>query len=96
MSKASIVGGVWQRRVTWEKDGVWRTDMFKSVLADDRLEIAEFLLKDGPTIRVSKKELDRVLLDGPEHYHGQIWGPFDIDPHAKRVAGQKVEMHVFG
>jgi hypothetical protein len=94
MSNARIEQGKWVRRVPWRNGGVWRTDMFKSVLADERLRIAEFQLKGGPTVRVPKSELVRVLVGGPDHYDGQIWGPFNIDPKACTIAGIRVEMEV--
>lgn len=94
MSRARIIAGVWTLQVTWAKDGVWRTDMFKSVLADHRLEVAEFILVGGPSVRVLKSELERVLVSGPDHYNGAIWGPFDIEPRAKRLGGTIVSMDV--
>jgi hypothetical protein len=94
MSKAVIQNGIWIRKVTWENNGVWRTDIFKSVLADPRLKVAEFQLKAGPSVRILKEELKWVLVGGRDHYNGRIWGPFDIDPTAKTIAGQKVNMEV--
>jgi len=95
MSRAVIQNGIWIRKVPWENKGVWRTDIFKSVLADPRLKVAEFQLKGGPSVRVLKEELQRVLVGGPDHYYGaKIWGPFNIDPTSKTIAGQKVKMEV--
>ena len=72
--------------------GVWRTDMFKSVLADDRLKVAVFICKEGPTIVVPAEDLRRVLPLGSDHYGGQIWGPFSIDPDTKSIEGRAVKM----
>ena len=94
ISRAKIVKGKWSRKVTWGKNRIWRTDMFKSVLDDPRLEIAEFILKDGSTVQIPAQELRRVLIGGPDHYHGQIWGPFNIDPQSKTVNGISVKMTV--
>lgn len=97
MSRAKIQNGVWIRKIpiSWEKKDVWRTDIFKSVLADPKFMVAEFQLEDGSSVRVSKEELQRVLVGGPDHYYGsEIWGPFDIDPTAKTISGQKVRMEV--
>ena len=94
ISRAKIVKGRWSRRVTWEKDGVWRTDMFKSVLADPRLQEAEFICQDGPRIIICAENLRKVLPKGRDHYNGQIWGPFDIDPAVSTVDGCKVEMKI--
>ena len=94
MSRAKFQNGLWIRKVTWEKNGVWRTDIFKSVLADSRLKVAEFRLKGGPSVCVSQEELQRVLVGGPDHYDAKIWGPFNIEPNARRIAGQRVEMEV--
>jgi hypothetical protein len=66
--------------------------MFKSVLADPRLKVAEFILECGPTVRVPKEELERVLVGSSDHYEGKIWGPFNIDPQHSMVAGQRVKM----
>ena len=94
MSNARIEDGVWVRRVTWSSNGVWRTDMFKSVLADERLQFAEFRLKGGPVVRIPKDELQRVLVGGPDHYDDKIWGPFNINPKACTVADVRVQMNI--
>ncbi len=94
-SKAEIVDGVWVRNVPWRRGQVWRSDVFKSVLGDERLEIAEFHLEGGPIVRIPKSELVRAISGGPDHYQGRaIWGPFDIDPRAGTVAGERVAMKV--
>ena len=68
--------------------------MFKSVLADDRLKEAAFICKDGPTIIVPVEDLRRVLPRGHDHYGGEIWGPFSIDPRAKTIEGHPVAMTI--
>lgn len=95
-SRARITNGRWQRRVPWQTPaGAWRTDMFKSVLADERLKEAEFICKDGTTIIISAEELRRVLPLGRDHWvDAQIWGPFSIDPLKKTIDGCAVEMSV--
>ena len=96
-SRAKIIGGRWQRRVPWKKQfgSVWRTDMFKTVLADERLKEAAFICKQGPTIVVSATELKRVLPLGRDHYYkAQIWGPFSIDSEAKTIDGHPVGMTI--
>lgn len=95
MSKARIVGGIWTRNVPWEKHGEWRADIFKSVLADSRLQQARFVLKDSPTVLIPAEELRRVLVGGHDHYHGhKIWGPFTINPKMGTIEGQQVQMHL--
>jgi len=94
MSRAKITNGVWTRNVPWEKDGEWRTDMFKSVLADPRLRQARFVLVGGPTVLIPVEDLRRVLVGGRDHYYGRIWGPFNINPKRGTVDGQKVQMEV--
>ena len=97
MSRAKIVRGRWTRNIkrSWEKDGIWRTDMFKSVLADPRLETAEFICEDGPRIIIAAEELRRVLPLGPDHYcGGKIWGPFSIDPRSSTIDGNRVGMQI--
>ena len=94
MSRAIITDGLWIRNVSWQNRGVWRTDMFKSVLADPRLKVAEFRLRGGPSVRVPMQELKRVLLGGTDHYGGQIWGPFNIDPKGKTIDGERCNMEV--
>ena len=91
-SRAKIIEGVWTRRVPWEQKGEWRTDIFKTVLSDPRLKECRFILKDGPTVLIPAGELRRILENGPEHYGGSIWGPFNIDPARNTVDGQKVQM----
>ena len=93
-SKAKIRQGLWVRRVPWRQANAWRTDMFKSVLADERLKVAEFKLEDGPVIRIARSELERALVGGPDHYSGNIWGPFNIDPKAQTLASRRVHMEV--
>jgi hypothetical protein len=94
MGSAKIVNGIWSRRITWEKNGVWRADMFKTTLADERLRAAEFILKDGLKIVIPVDELRRILSGGADHYSGKIWGPFNIDPSAKTLNDKPVRMEV--
>ncbi len=94
ISKAQITNGRWKRRVTWEKDGVWRTDMFKSVLRDERLREAEFICVGGPSIIIPAEDLRTVLPRLHDHYGEQIWGPFSIDPTACTIDGYPVHMTV--
>lgn len=95
MSRAKITNGIWSRNVPWEKDGLWRTDIFKSVLADPRLQTARYVLKDGRQVLVSVAELRRVLVGGADHYEGgKIWGPFNIDPLGKTINDHSVAMEV--
>jgi hypothetical protein len=92
MSRAKILEGIWTRNVPWRQNGEWRTDIFKSVLSDARLIECRFVLKGGPTIVILVEELRRVLVGGPDHYSGDIWGPFNINPAQNTLAGQKVQM----
>ncbi len=85
ISRARIIKGKWTRKVPWEKDRIWRTDMFKSVLNDPRLEVAEFILKDGPTVQIPAQDLRRVLIGGPDHYDRQIWGHLILIPSQKQL-----------
>jgi len=94
ISRARITKGRWTRRVPWEKDGVWRTDMFKSVLDDPRLSEAEFVCVGGPRIIIPVEDLRAVLPKLHDHYNGQIWGPFNIDPAAYMIDGYEVKMTV--
>jgi hypothetical protein len=94
MGRAIIVQGVWTRTVTWQHGGEWRTDMFKSTLSDIRLLFAKFVLKGGPTVIIPAEELRRVIVGGPDHYAGKIWGPFNICPKTTTVNREKVRMNV--
>jgi hypothetical protein len=94
LSRAQIINGVWVRNVTWVSNGIWRTDIFKSVLDDPRLKIAEFHLVNGPTVLIPKEELERVLVGGKEHYSKKIWGPFNIDPQRQKINDTKVVMTI--
>jgi hypothetical protein len=94
-SRAKITNGRWERQIPaqWKMaGGVWRTDIFKSVLADDRLKEAAFICKDGPVMVVPVDDLRRVLPCGSDHYGAQIWGPFSLDPGAKTIEGYSVAM----
>ena len=95
-SRAKIGNGRWRRKVTWNRrGGIWRTDMFKTVLRDDRLQEAAFICKDGPTVFVPAEELRRVLPMCHDHYfESQIWGPFNIDTKRKEIDGHPVSMHI--
>jgi hypothetical protein len=93
-SRAQILKGRWSRNVTWEKNAAWRTDMFKSVLDDPRLEEAEFICRDGPRIVVPVEDLRAVLPLLHDHYDSKIWGPFDLDPAASTIDGNPVRMAV--
>lgn len=56
----------------WHQRGKWRTDIFKAVLAERRLTVCRFILKNGPTVPVPAGEMRTVLLGREEHYSGQI------------------------
>ncbi len=94
MARAKIIKGVGERNVTWSKDGEWRTDIFKSTLANPKLENACFILKIGQRVIILSEELRRVLVNGADHYGEKIWGPFNINPVSKTVNGVKVAMEV--
>ena len=94
MSKAKIISGVWSRHVPWHQRGKWRTDIFKAVLAEPRLTVCRFILKNGPTVSVPAGEMRRVLLGREGHYSGQIWGAFSLDPSVKGIDGKSVIMDV--
>ncbi len=95
MARAVITNGTWTRNAVWEHDGIWRTDIFKTTLADPRLHCARFVLKGGPTVTVPAEELKRVLAGGADHYEGgKIWGPFNIDPKAKTINDINVNMEI--
>ncbi|MCK4824652.1 hypothetical protein KA005_53365 [bacterium] len=94
ISKAKIKEGIWIRNVPWKHGRAWRTDIFKTVLDDPRLKVVEFHLKGGPIVRIPKEEIERALIGGKDHYGEKIWGPFNIDPSARTVNGQKVQMDV--
>jgi hypothetical protein len=97
MSRAEILNGVWVRNIPrkWQPPGgVGSTDIFKSVLADHRLKIAESRFVGGPVFRIPKKELRRVVRGGVDHYRDKIWLPFNIDYQTHTVNGIPVEMEV--
>ena len=93
-SRARIANGRWTRNVPWgNSSGVWRTDMFKSVLADERLTEAVFVCKGGPTVVIPVSDMRRVLPLGSDHYfESQIWGPFNIDTKRSQIDGHPVTM----
>ena len=72
---------------------VWRTIIFRSTLADDRLGEVEFVLKDGPVLIVSADELRRVVARG-DHYKGEIWRPLYINPGRRTINAQPVKMRI--
>ena len=94
ISRAKIIKGRWTRKVPWESGGLWRTDMFKSVLNDLRLREAEFVCEGGPRIIIPAEDLRDVLPKLHDHYDGKIWGPFNIDPGASTIDGHSVRMTV--
>ena len=91
-TRARITNGVWTRNVPWEKDEEWRTDIFKTTLADPRLRTCRFVLRDGPTVLIPAEDLRAVLEGGADHYTGKIWGPFNINPRERTVDGHPVQM----
>ena len=95
VSRARIHDGVWTRAVPrkWrKKNGPWRTAIFKSVLADPRLRKCRYKFEGRPTIIIPVDELRRAVMDGPSYDDGRRWGPFDIDPLNRTVAGHVVRM----
>ena len=95
MPRAIIINGRWTRRVSpkWVKDGIWRTDIFKTTLADSRLKEAAFVM-GGQTIIIPVEDMRRILTGGADHYGQKIWGPFGIDPQRRELNGYKVQMQV--
>src|SRR5262245_17295605 len=79
MSNAIIRNGRWERTVTWVKDGIWRTDIWKSVLADPRLTECAYCVGQM-TVVIPAQELRRLTF--PSRYANRIWGPFNIDPQS--------------
>jgi hypothetical protein len=95
MSKARIDRqGVWARNVPWQQNGEWRTDIFKSTLADARLRLAKFNLKGGTVIQIQADELRRLVNTLGDHYGAKIWGPFNLNPVAKTLNRQSIQMEV--
>lgn len=101
MGRAKIIHGRWTRRINWKwcHNGQWRTDMFKSTLSDSRLKEAEFVCygKSGKVVKrivISATELKKVLPNLSDHYHGRIFGPFNIDPGKGLIDGHVIQMEV--
>jgi hypothetical protein len=94
MTRAKIVNGRWTRKVPWVNGNLWRTDIFKTTLADSRLKETEFILSNGLIVIIPAYELRRILTGGSDHYDDQIWGPFNINPVQKTINGHKVQMEV--
>ena len=92
MTRAKIENGIWTRIVSWVKGDEYRTDIFKSTLADNRLRFAKFVLKNGPIVLIPVHDLRRAVEGGRDHYNGKIWGPFNINLKNRTVNGIKVEM----
>jgi hypothetical protein len=76
MSRARIVNGRWSRKVPkkWQQNGIGRTAIFKTTLADPRLQEAEYIFEDGPRVVIPAVELQRVLEGGSDYHDGKIWG----------------------
>jgi len=93
---AEIINGCWTRKLkdSWYRNGVWRTDIFKTTLDDERLVEAEFALPNGSRIVIPAADLRRILIGGRDHYNRKIWGPFDIDPVGRTVEGQPCSMKI--
>lgn len=64
MTRAKIVNGRWTRKVPWGNGDLWRTDIFKTTLADPRLKETEFVLANGSVVVIHADELRRVLAGG--------------------------------
>jgi hypothetical protein len=72
MTRAKIINGRWSRNVNWGQGSIWRTDIFKTTLADPRLKEAEFILESGTRVIIPAGELCRVLIGGKDHYKGKF------------------------
>jgi hypothetical protein len=97
MSRAQIVNGVWVRNIPrkWQQPGgMDRADIFKSVLADSRLKVAEYRFIGGPVVRIPKEELQRVVAGWVDHCGDKSWGPFNINYQDRTVNGLPVDMEV--
>jgi hypothetical protein len=86
MSRAKIKIGVWERQVParWKNYGEGRTDIFKTVLSDPRLQFARFIFSNGFIVLISAEELRHAVVGGKSRHDDKIWGPFNINPYQAR------------
>jgi len=95
MSSPQISQNIWFRRIhdTWANTSGWRTDIAKSVLDDETVKNAAFVLDDERALFISMPDLRNALQDCPVRKNGMI-GPFNVDPHQSTVNGYRVAIEV--
>ena|SRR6266498_2636014 len=96
MTKATVYKNVWIRWIhsTWENEDGWRTDVHQSVLDDDSISDALFVLDDQSCVFVPMEKLREVLAEAPTRFDGRVVGPFNVNSKSKTVNGVSVPMSI--
>ena len=94
MREANTYQDIWIRWIhsTWEKQDAWRTDIRPSVLNDNGITKALFILDDGSCVFIPLPELRRVLSQKKPNQNGSII--FNVNPRSKQVDQTSVSMEV--
>ena len=92
MFEAQIHEDIWIRWIpyTWEKTGGWRTDIRPSVLKNEAISKALFILEDNTCVFIPREELKKALSQKSPGSNGSI--TFNVDPHLNKIDEHPVKM----
>jgi hypothetical protein len=91
MDPSQINGGTWTLRVLDRETGVWKVDVDRLWVIDQKFRRARFDLVGGPTVLVSGKNLDDAI-DFSMPPARMRW-PLRIDPERKTINDYSVDLH---
>jgi len=92
MDERYLANGTWTVLARPHLSGNWRTSVLKAWVLDERFLRARFDLVGGPTVFVLARSFRNAVASRMED--GRSYVRFRIDPMARTINGQSVEMEV--
>jgi len=94
MDTSEIKNGTWTLRVLDCEDGVWKVDLDRLWVINQKFQRARFVLAGGPTVLVSAQDLDGAIdFSMPP---AKMRCPLRIDPARKTINDYSVELYAEG
>jgi len=90
MNTEEVIDGTWTLRVPDCEDGVWRVELDRLWIINQKFRRARFDLVGGPTVLVSAQDLDAAIdFSMPP---AKMRCPVQIDPERKTINGFSVDL----